>query len=280
VSAAVQPEPEPEPQTWVSLSPFGDTAEQVDLLVGRLPAIGLSQLEAGASLLTRVDRKYVVALPSFARLVSELDEDWRALEIDGRRLFGYRSTYFDSPDFATYRAHLQRRRRRFKVRVRRYAESGGTMLEVKRKGLRGITVKDRTPHPEWSEAELGAGGLSFVAESVRGYAPIPDGGLAPVVEINNRRATLVHLGSTARVTLDVDLSCGRASSGLELRPGLVLIETKVEGGLSRVDRTLRRLGERPTDISKFCIGVTSLDVPLPSNPWRRTVRRYFETATA
>jgi hypothetical protein len=274
MSAALEPEADP-------LAPPSEAAERVGSLVGVLPAIDLAALESGAALLTRVDRKYVVPMSTFERLVASLSDEWRALEIDGRRLFGYASTYFDTPDLHTYRAHLQRRRRRFKVRVRRYADSDGCMLEVKRKGLRGLTVKERTPHPPWCHAELGPAGRAFVAEVVRGHADLPDGQLRPVVTTTNRRATIASLADRARVTVDTDLSCGWGDAGTSLRGGYVLLESKVEGrGASPVDRLLRSLGERPLDISKYCVGVASLGLDLPTNPWRRTLRRYFENPTS
>ena len=90
------------------------TTHGVAGVVECLPAVDLPTLDAAASLLTRVDRKYVVALATFDRLVHGLAElgGWQALEVDRRRLFGYESVYFDTPDLATYRAHLQGRRRR------------------------------------------------------------------------------------------------------------------------------------------------------------------------
>jgi hypothetical protein len=270
MSAALEPEADPVP-------PLSETGATLERQIGALPSIDLATLEAGAALLTRVDRKYVVRLSTFERLVDSLDDHWRALQIDGRRLFGYSSTYFDTADLHTYRAHLQRRRRRFKVRVRQYTDSDGCMLEVKRKGLRGATVKSRTPHPVWSQADLGPAGHDFVADSIRGHAELPDGPLRPVVSTSNRRATLVSLDSHARLTVDTDLRCGWGATSATLRADHVLLESKSEAsGGSPVDRLLRSLGERPVNISKYCVGVASLGLDLPSNPWRRTMRSYFD----
>lgn len=255
------------------------TAAGVAAAVGVLGSIDLSALESEAALLTRVDRKYVVPLTTFERLVEELGEDWRALEIDSSRLFGYASTYFDTENLQTYRAHLQRRRRRYKVRVRRYTDTDLCLLEVKRKGLRGITVKERTSHPVWSHAELGADGHRFVRDVVSGHAAPPEGLLAPVVEVSNRRATLASASQRSRLTVDTDLRCGWGEASVSLAPGLVLLESKVEGGSrGAVDGILRGLGVRPLNISKYCIGVASLGLDIPDNPWRRTLRRYFTTA--
>ena len=247
--------------------------------LGGLPAIDLATLDDAASLLDRVDRKYVVPTEVVDQLLADLagtDEDWRVLEIDGERSFGYRSVYFDDARLSTYRAHLQRRRRRYKVRVRRYTDSDLCMLEVKRKGLRGRTEKLRRPHASGAQADLGLTGWEFVAEALDGYLPPPDRDLSPVLVTANRRTTLASVQGGARVTLDTDLTCGWGATRARLRPGLVLVESKVAHRSSSVDRLLRSYGHRPVRLSKFCVGVASLEPDLPSNPWRRTMRQFFE----
>lgn len=255
------------------------TRERVVAAVASLPAVDLATLESGAALLTRIDRKYVVPVATFEDLVAELRQrdDWAALDIADRRLFGYESVYFDTPDLATYRAHLQRRRQRYKVRVRRYVDSGHCMLEVKRKGVRGLTVKERQPHDVFQRVDLGEPGRRFVSEAVGDGGRIAVGELRPVVTTTNRRATLTSLTSRARLTVDTDLVCGWDDRHAALRPGFVVLESKVEGHAAAVDRLLRSMGERPVVISKYCLGVASLGLDVPSNPWRRTLRSYFDT---
>jgi hypothetical protein len=259
------------------LVPFSSTAEDVAASVSALPSVDLPALDAGAALLTRVDRKYVVPMATFQRLVHTLGDEWSALEIDGRRLFGYASVYFDSPDLLTYRAHLQGRRRRYKVRVRRYVDSDDCLLEVKHKGLRGRTVKQRQPHPAGSQSDLGEHGRQFVLDSLRSHREPPIATFGPVVATSNRRATLASLADTARLTVDADLTCGWDGRSTALREGHVVLESKVEGHASAVDRILRSFGERPVAISKYCVGVASLDLGVPTNPWRRTLRTFFDT---
>jgi hypothetical protein len=259
------------------IAPVSTTSERVIGAVGALPAIDLRTLDRGAALLTRVDRKYVVPVETFVRLVGELDDSWSSLEIAGSRLFGYSSVYFDTEDFVTYRAHLQGRRRRYKVRVRRYVDSDDCMIEVKRKGLRGVTVKERRAHPVWQQTELGDDGQAFVQGCLHGHGdPGLSGAMHPVVVTGNRRTTLASLSGHSRLTVDTDLACGWGASHAALRPGFVVLESKVEGHGSQVDRLLRAFGVRPVPISKYCVGVASLGLDLPSNPWRRTMRSYFD----
>ena len=59
--------------------------------------IGLDELNELAELQTRVDRKYFVPADVFRRLIAELADELRVLDIDGRRTFGYESVYFDTP---------------------------------------------------------------------------------------------------------------------------------------------------------------------------------------
>ena len=267
------------------LGPATAARDRVAAAVQVLPAVDLRTMESGAALLSRIDRKYVVPVATLERLVTELQgrDDWAALEIDGRRIFGYESIYFDTPDLATYRAHLQRRRRRYKVRVRRYVDSGQCMLEVKRKGIRGLTVKERQPHDVFRRADLGEPGRRFVAEAVGGVGAagrrLTVADLEPVVTTTNQRATMTSLAGHARLTVDTDLVCGWDDRHVALRPGYVVLESKVEGHAATVDRLLRSMGERPVVISKYCLGVASLGLDVPSNPWRRTLRSYFDSCS-
>jgi len=93
---------------------------EVARLLDAVPPITLEDLQSSAALTTRIDSKYVIDWDTLVGLLGVLSATHRALEIDGRRLFRYESIYFDSEDLTAFRAHLQRRRRRFKVRSRHY----------------------------------------------------------------------------------------------------------------------------------------------------------------
>jgi len=90
-----------------------------------LAPIGLAELDAHASLQDRVDVKYIVTFVQLEALFERLSPTHRALEIDGRRSFAYRTTYYDTDDLLTFREHVQQRRRRFKCRKRRYVAVRG-----------------------------------------------------------------------------------------------------------------------------------------------------------
>ena len=76
---------------------------------GRFDPVSLDALVAEASLLTRVDRKYVVPRAGLDPVLAALDPGTRVLEIDGARDFAYESVYFDTPDLLSFRMAAQPR---------------------------------------------------------------------------------------------------------------------------------------------------------------------------
>jgi VTC domain len=244
--------------------------------------IGLKELNELAELQTRVDRKYFVPADVFRRMISELRGELRVLDMDGKRTFGYESVYFDTPDLATYRAHVQRRRLRFKARTRTYTDSGLCMFEVKLTGARGETVKERVPHPEQHRAELTESALEHLRTTLcQAYHQDLPAGMQPTLVTTYRRTTFVSRTGEARLTCDSGLRCLDLEHEVRDTGTHVLVESKSGGqGGSAADRILRELGVRPASVSKYCVAVAALHPELPSNPWRQTLRRYFEPLQA
>lgn len=247
--------------------------------VSSLPTVGLAELDERAALLTRIDRKYVVPAADVPLLFAALDA--QVLEIHGRRRFGYASTYFDTPDLASFRGAAHKRRRRFKVRTREYVDTGGAFVEVKTRGPRGSTVKRRIALDEPPPREsLGASAREFVGTTLLrgGVVDVDPGELVPVLDTVFERSTLLLPGAPgadsphppSRATIDVDLRWA-APDGQHLATGPVLVvETKAAPGApGELDRRLWALGHRPARISKFCVGLTLVTPGLSANRWHR-----------
>ncbi|UOY02441.1 polyphosphate polymerase domain-containing protein [Blastococcus sp. PRF04-17] len=243
---------------------------------GLLP-IDLEELVARAALQTRVDRKYVLPLTAADRFVTGLAraEEVRVLEIGGRRSAGYASQYLDTSDLAGYHLAARGRRRRFKVRRRTYLDSGDAYLEVKTRGMRGATVKERIPVAgpstacDFIDAVLTRTGLGWV----RGRD------LRPALYTAYRRSTLLLPASDTRVTVDTELIWSLPGGPDAHLDGLAIVETKSTGCASTADRLLWRSGFRPSRISKYGTGLAALRGDLPDNRWCPVLRRHFSLLT-
>ncbi len=241
--------------------------------------IGLAELEQSAALLTRVDRKYVVPLDTLVPLLTGLANSARVLEIDGARGFDYSSLYFDTAERVSYLLAARNRRHRFKVRRRTYLATGTSYLEVKFRGPRSTTIKERVPDADGPEhaAPVRCGEFVDGALLRSGVDGVTGRDLRPVLRTGYRRCTLYLPEGNSRVTVDTGLTWS-LPQGPELElPGLAIVETKSPAAASAADRLLWALGHRPARISKYCTGLAAFDADLPSNKWHPVLRRLSVT---
>lgn len=226
-----------------------------------METITLDELTRTDAMMTRVDRKYLLHESDAQQLFDALPNATRVLTVAGTTSQRYDTTYFDTADLQSYYGAARKRRGRFKVRVRTYVDTGAQFLEVKTKGLRGVTVKNRVPYD-------GPGAWNFVTDTL---GPLD---LAPVMRNTYRRTTLSP-PDPGRATVDRDLvweSAGRRIADLDL----VIIETKSGRTPSSIDQLLFAHGHRPRRVSKFGCGMAALHPQLPANNWHRTLTDYFE----
>lgn len=238
--------------------------------------ITLDELNAVAALQTRIDRKYALDATAAHGILDRLPKATRVLEIDGMRALAYESMYFDTPDLASFRMAAHARRRRFKLRTRAYVESDVAFLELKTRGARSTTVKERLPYDIRACDELTADGRSY-AEAALDDLHIDADTLDATLATRYRRTTLLLAGGS-RATVDTDLEWEDAAGGVLRRPDLVIVETKSAGAASDLDRLLWAHGHRPATLSKYGTGLAALRPALPANKWTRVLRRHFDAA--
>ena len=265
----------------VALTRVATPTDDETLPLAAFDTVSLGELDAAAALQHRRDHKYVLDLETGVDLVDRLASDGtrQVLEIGERRSFRYESTYFDTADLAFYRAAVQRRRHRAKVRIRRYVDTGGRFLEVKLRDKRGMQRKHRMSI-DGPTTRLDPDMRRFVD------ALVGEVGLArtlrPTSITSYRRTTLLHPASATRATFDTDLAVfdvrertdGTPAPALSL-PAMIL-ESKSGAGANDLDRLLWEQGIRPSRISKYCTGLAALDGELSSNRWHRTLRHHFD----
>ena len=243
--------------------------------------IGLEALDERSALQRRIDRKYVVDLEAAERLIDALAADHDALDIDGRRRFGYESVYFDTPRLDCFHDQVADRRPRFKVRSRLYIDSDHCSFEVKLKLGDDSTAKEHGPCEPESHGHLIPEAREFVVETLgEAGVEVPDR-LVPVLVTRFDRATLAARDGSERVTLDVALRLERPRSGesARLQDGLVIIEAKTGDGEGRADRLLAEAGVEEVSLSKYRAGIALLAGGEDRDGERAAQRaRWFERA--
>lgn len=241
--------------------------------------INLDEVLSQAALQTRVDNKFLLTPLEFTAFAAALDAEFRVMEIDGMRVFRYDSVYFDTDDLAQFRAHRQGRRRRYKVRSRRYTDTGLCMFEIKTKGARGATVKHRIEQSPDAAGELNATNRAYLRQVIRNEYKEEAPDMRPVLESGYERATFVNTKSGERVTCDVNLEYANERERVRA-PDLIVVETKSADGRGASDRALADLGIRPVSMSKYCIGIALLHPELPANRWNRLLQQRFAARPA
>jgi len=248
-----------------------------------LPTVDLDRLNAAAELQTRVDRKYILPLRDLPEVLAELPDGSEVLEIGGELSLRYASQYFDTPGLDSYLGAARGRRRRFKVRSRTYVDSGGSFLEVKTRGGRSATVKERVPvGGDCLDDDAVAYATDMLADAGIPNAARLAANLEPALVTRYRRTTLLlpaaQGGDASRGTIDTDLTWIDATGAVLQLPASVIVETKSGQRAGALDRTLWRHGHRPARISKYGTGMAALHPELPAHKWRRVLNRHFDRA--
>ena len=246
-----------------------------DLGLDRLPTIGLPELLTHAAQLHRVDRKYLVHRDRAAEVIAALAGSHRILKIGDRLTTSYRSTYFDTHDLAAARHHLQRRRRRWKVRTRRYLEDDRSQLEVKTTSLRGQTLKTIDPTiagPE--EGVLEGSAAAFVDATLQGQQLGPVGAsLRRSLQVTYERATLADPDAGIRLTIDSGVVSTGPQGRVWVAPEGLVVETTGHLRPGLAARALVAAGVRPQRFSKYVSAASLLHAHLPDNDVRRLLGR-------
>lgn len=253
-------------------------------------SISLEKLNTQAAMQTRVDRKYIVDAERVAHVLATLPAEAAVLTMNGQRDFAYDSVYFDNAELQSFRLAALGRRNRFKIRTRTYCDTGDTFLEVKTEGARAVTVKERIPYNTADRARLNTEGRQYVNEAVGDMLDCPVSEFQPVLSTAYQRTTVFlpqaeNNPVNSRMTIDCNLTWTPLSSRvlspfspfeidhLYAAQSMVIIETKSSSAPSVADKHLWRAGIRPSKISKFATGMATFNAQLPSNKWRRTIRR-------
>lgn len=250
--------------------------QQIRQLVGAMQPITLDEMKS-IRLMNRTDQKYVTNLPTLVRLLTLAQGTYRAQVVEGQRVCGYATTYFDQPGpHSMFRQHETGRRPRRKVRVRTYLESGITFLEVKKKDNHGKTLKTRMAVPSLEAVAEQHVGNDFVRQAVG----LSLEELQPAVSNRFSRITLVNQALTERLTIDFNIRFHSLLTGEDrLMDNIVVVELKRDGRApSPILPMLRKLRIKPAGFSKYCIGATVTGTEQRINRFKKRLVRLRKVA--
>ncbi len=221
--------------------------------------ISLDGLNGKAAMLERLDNKYIVPAARLVPVFKQFGELFDVLEIEGKRAFTYATNYFDNEAAQSYNDHHQGRRKRCKVRIRHYIDSGFSYLEVKLKDTRNVTVKKRLKLPPFADG-LCEDGRAFIDTCHTDLYGVPLGrDLQPAIGMEYERITLVAKEGGERMTIDTRLQFRAANVERDASADMFILETKSARGNGIADKILRSHHLHPTrKCSKYCIGMAAL----------------------
>jgi len=204
-----------------------------------------------ASLMDRVDTKFLLPIAALPQLLLRLRNSHSALTIGQDTFSTYQNTYFDTENLDFYRDHHNERANRFKVRQRHYVESDIKFLEVKQKTNKKRTKKYRinvtdsgtmqTSKQQLIKKHLGMNLEELNISQYSGY----------------QRIALADISACERLTLDFNLWFKAPKNERVFHiPNMFIAELKQQR-LSKSTPAyteISKLGYRPDSLSKYCVG--------------------------
>lgn len=234
-------------------------------------SISLSQLD-DINFSDRQDTKSIFPAEMLPRLIDMLKTRYHILEVNGTRIFNYESIYLDTPDFKFYNDHQRNKARRHKIRFRRYVDEGSSFFEIKTKNGKGRSSKKRIPtNGEYNRL------TSPLKEVIRQHAQTDPEILLPSLQVTVNRITLLSNDRAEKITLDVNVQFSLHGKVKEMND-LVIAEVKQIRFNSGSDffKIQRQFGIHPISISKYCVGVASLNEEVKTNRFRPSLRKIHQ----
>ena len=259
-----------------------------DILTNYQP-ITLEEM-SGIRLMNRTDTKFVTNIATLRKLLKLAIWQYRAQEIDGKRLARYYTMYFDTPDMQMYTCHHSGHANRQKLRIRSYVDSGLNFLEVKTKNNHKRTRKKRTTMFDFDPLAPARNIAfdshddnfkeydSFLRENLW-YKPEI---MEEAIENRFNRITLVNNNKTERLTIDTDLCFHNIHTGNDCSlPELAIIELKRDGLVpSPILSLLNELRIKPLGFSKYCIGTALTNPDIRQNRFKQRLHALGKLAEA
>ncbi len=229
----------------------------------RFTPITLDQMDH-VQLLDRIDTKYILTQQQLAELLGEIADAYSILTIRDQFFHAYETVYFDTAAHDLYLMHHNGRRNRYKLRFRKYLDSGISFFEVKQKTNTRRTIKSRIRVTGITDV-LTAKQQQFVHECI--HEDTPD--FFPALQVKFTRITLVNHQGGERITIDTNLHYLNDGREKEI-DRIAIVEVKQQKHSESPFRKLMRDNRlHEFYLSKYCLGITCLNENLKKNRFKR-----------
>ena len=237
-------------------------------------SISLEDLDK-VQLLNRKDTKFVFSQSKLLQLLDRLKPFYRILEIEGKRIFVYDNTYFDTDEFFFYTQHHNECRKRFKVRYRKYCETKEQYFEIKVKDNKNRTIKNRLKIND-GNGHFGEEEKRLISETT-GLSPQH---LIPKLDMQFSRITLADNSFNERLTIDTNLSVKNGISS-KIFDQLAVSEIKQKKYDPKSDfiQILRDLKIPEMRFSKYCMGMLHVYKEIKYNRFKPKLLRINKILT-
>jgi len=239
----------------------------LSLTLSGFPPISLEEMDH-VKLLDRIDTKYMLHEDQLQEYLTAIANQYSILVIGGKSFHPYETLYFDTPDFHLYLMHHNGLRNRYKLRCRKYVNSGISFFEVKSKINTDRTIKKRMlveNIPETLNEQLKHYISENTADVYHNYIP--------TLRVFFDRITLVNKHANERLTIDLNLRY--TSNGSEKKiHNAAIVEVKQEKHSISPFRELMKLQRHAKNyMSKYCLGMTCLNKELKMNLFKQKINR-------
>ncbi|MBU3677261.1 MAG: polyphosphate polymerase domain-containing protein [Chitinophagaceae bacterium] len=240
--------------------------DPIESILNDFKSVSLAELDR-VKLQNRIDSKYIMTRAELALVLKGIQAEQLVLEIDHKRLFEYKTIYFDTPDFQFFKDHHNGCINRVKVRCREYVDSHLCFYEIKRKLYGTRTDKQRlvianlfheVPETEYKLIQ---------------YKRLEQKPIEKKLSNSFQRITLTNIDFTERITIDLGIQFSNGNENMALND-IVVIEVKQgkSNHFSNTIQVLKSLGIRPSGFSKYAIGVSLLYPEIKHNNFNPILR--------
>lgn len=221
--------------------------------------ISLSELNAQASFLDRIDTKYLLTESEFNEILKDLEEEFYILDIKEKSVFEYESIYMDTENYEFYFQHQNWEKNRTKVRTRHYLDSWIAFFEYKQK-QKWITRKFRYQFKDVKEhGTMTCESTKFFEWAYQTFYWKSPEKIFPALATKYHRITLCSKSNDERVTVDFNIKLedlrNKWKEIISL-DNLVILESKSMTRKWKSSEIMKRHNVRKSNAcSKYSLGI-------------------------